>query len=153
MSSIFEKATRRKLRFVVPSNNVDKEGHRLLDVEQVWDLPLQSRRANACTIESLGNAVVRELKSLETESFVSTSSSPRKSELELQLAILEHIRDERKKEAAVAEQAAERAAQRQQILEALGNKEKEAINSLSLDELRARLAELNGEKTETAATS
>lgn len=131
--NLFEIASRRKYRF--PS--VVGE----LTVEQLWDLPLTSTRG-AC-LDNVAKAVSGNLKSISDESFVVTTPNPRKGELENMLEIVKHVIavkiDERKR----ADAAADRADKRRKLIEALANKQDDAIRNLSEDEIRAKLAELD----------
>ncbi len=132
--NIFEQASRTKLRF--PS----LKG--LLTVEDVWDLPLTSK--NGVSIDALGTATMRELKALGEESFLTTKPNLARSEHELRLAVLKYIADVRQAENNARLQAAERAMERQKLLDIIGRKKDEALESLSLEELQKRAAELGG---------
>jgi len=70
-------------------------------------------------------------------------TNPDKGELENMLEIVKHVIavkiDERKR----ADAAADRADKRRKLIEALANKQDDAIRNLSEDEIRAKLAELD----------
>jgi hypothetical protein len=129
---IFLAATRRKLRF--PSVKGD------LSVEQLWDIPLTSK--NGFSVNDIAVSINREFKSLEEESFVDTSSNPRRDELALSLEILREVIRVRQEEAKERASAAARDSLRQQIKEAIAAKRQEALTSGSVEELEARLREL-----------
>lgn len=134
MTDIFEIASRRKYRF--PSAIGE------LTVEQLWDLPLTDPKRGA-TLDNVAKAVNSDLKSVSDESFVITTPNRRKGELENMLEIVKHVIavkiDERKR----ADDAADRADKRRKLIEALANKQDDAIRNLSEDEIRAKLAELD----------
>lgn len=133
MTDIFEKATRKKLRF--PSEKGD------LTVEQLWDLPLTSSRSNL-SLDGIARAINTDLKNLAEESFVVTTPDPRKALLELQLDILKHIIAVKLAEAESAKKSAEKAAERAKLLAALGEKEEQELTLLSKEAILARLKEL-----------
>ena len=70
-------------------------------------------------------------------------TNPDKGDLENMLEIVKHVIavkiDERKR----ADAAADRADKRRKLIEALANKQDDAIRNLSEDEIRAKLAELD----------
>lgn len=130
--NLFLLASRKKFRF--PSDR----GH--LTVEQLWDIPLTSR--SGFSVNNIAIAVNSELKSLEEESFVETSQNPRRDDLRAMLDILKAIIAVRQEEAKKRSEAAERASMREQIREAIEIKKREGLASASLEELHAKLAEL-----------
>ena len=131
--SIFLAATRRKLRFPSAKGN--------LSIEQLWDIPLTSR--GDFSVNSIAVAINREFKSLQDESFVDVSPNPRRDELALSLEILREVIRIRQEEAQQAQAAAARDSLRRQIQVAIADKEQEELTSGSLDELKARLRELD----------
>ena len=131
--SIFLAATRRKLRFPSAKGN--------LSIEQLWDIPLTSR--GDFSVNSIAVAINREFKSLQDESFVDVSPNPRRDELALSLEILKEVIRIRQEEAQQAQAAAARDSLRRQIQVAIADKEQEELTSGSLDELKARLRELD----------
>lgn len=131
--NLFEIASRRKYRF--PS--VVGE----LTVEQLWDLPLTAGRG--ATLDSIAKAVNGELKSISDDSFVVTTPNPRKGELENMLEIVKHVIAVKIEDRRRADAAADRADKRRKLIEALANKQDDAIRNLSEDEIRAKLAELD----------
>lgn len=130
---LFMIASRKKLRFT--SDRGD------LVVEQLWDMPLTAK--NGFSLNSLAIAVNKELKSYEEESFVETSTNPRRNDLAIMLEILKIVIAIKQKEDKDRKEAASRAAMRQQIREAIEAKRQEGLSSLSLEDLEARLAELS----------
>ena len=132
-TNIFEKASRRQLRFESTKGE--------LTVEQLWELPLTS--ATRVNLDALAQAVNRELKSLDEESFVQKTSNPRKTTLQLKLDILKHIIATRVAEQDAAEQAQTKKAEREKLQEILAAKQDAALENLTVEELEARLASLS----------
>ena len=79
--NIFEQATRRAIRFESAKGD--------LSVEQLWDLPLQSR--NQFDLDTVAKTVNRQLNAVTEESFVSVRENPAKETLSLKLEIVKHI--------------------------------------------------------------
>lgn len=130
---IFEQASRQKLRF--PSNRGE------LMTEQLWDLPLQSK--GGFDLDSVAKAVNAQLKSVTEESFVSNGSNPAKVKLTLMLDVVKHIIAVKLAENEAARNKAANAAERQKLLDALGDKQTEELKGMSKDQLLARIAELD----------
>jgi hypothetical protein len=130
--SMFEKATRLKLRFA--SNKGD------LTVENLWELPLQSR--TGFDLDNVAKAANNELKSLSEESFVSTTNNPAKNLAQLKLDIVKRVIEVKIAENEEQRNAAQKSAERQRLLEALNNSEQQELQKLTPDEIRKRLAEL-----------
>jgi hypothetical protein len=133
IDSLFLAATRNKLRF--PSTRGD------LVVEQLWDIPLTSK--SGFSVNDIAVAVNRELKSLQDESFVDTSINPRRDELFLSLEILKEVIRIRQDEAKQRTASAARESLRRQIRDAIATKQQEELTSGSVEELQARLRELD----------
>ena len=131
IEQMFMEATRKKLRF--------KSSQGMLSVEALWDLPLQSK--NKASLDEVAISINRELKSMEEESFVSTPRTGT-SEQQLRLEIVKTIIDIRKAENAERLEAADKARQRQELLEILEEKKKEEVKGLSVKEIEAKLKAL-----------
>lgn len=132
--TIFERATRQKLRF---SSSVGD-----LTTEQLWDLPLTAKSADRPDLDKLARAVNSELKSLEEGSFVSVTPDPRKAELELKLDILKRIIEVKLADKAAAEKAAENAERKRKLLAALASKEETELSGMTREQLEAEIAKL-----------
>ena len=131
--NIFEQASRNKLRFPSIRNE--------LTAEQLWDLPLQSK--SGFDLDSVAKAVNTELKSLTAESFIpSVRSNPRKTELELALAVVVHIITVRVDENAKKVLEAERTARKAKLMDALERKQDAELLGMSSDQIREELAKL-----------
>lgn len=130
--SIFEQASRQKLRF--PSLKGE------LTVEQLWDLPLQSK--SGFDLDTIAKSVSRDLKAVTEESFV-IETSPANTTLVLKLDLMKHIIAVRLAENAAAVNRAARAAERQKLLGVLADKQDESLKALTPAEIQQRLAELD----------
>lgn len=130
---MFDIATRKKYRY--PSSKG------MISTEQLWDLPLTSN--SGFSLDDVAKAINRELKTQEEESFVDTSSNPRKTELSNMLAIVVAIIQTKQAENAAARQAAQRRAEREQLVEILHNKKLQEASNLSTEELERRIAALS----------
>ncbi len=130
--SIFEQASRTKIRF--PSNR----GY--LNAEQLWDLSLQSK--DGFDLDSVAKEINGSIKEVTEESFVNTGTNPIKPKLELMLDIVKHIIAIKLEEIAAAKARAERVAEREKLIAALGDKQDEKLRTLSEKQLRTRISEL-----------
>lgn len=130
---MFEKSTRLKLRFASPQG--------MLSVEDLWDLPLTSTRANQANLNNIAKDVSRQLKAEGEEDFVNPKSGADET-LQLKLEIVKHIIQVRQAENAAAQLTADRKAQKARILELMQRKQDQALEGKSLEELEGMLATL-----------
>jgi len=128
---MFEKASRRKLRFQTPKGT--------LNVEDLWDLPLTAApgRANLDAIA----IDLHHQTSAAPVSFVNASAGG-DDNAALAFAIVKHVIRVRQEEAAAAAGAKARADERQRLLAILDRRETADLEQLSADDLRARIAAL-----------
>lgn len=132
--NIFEQASRQKLRFASAKGE--------LTVEQLWDLPLTAK--GQFDLDFLARTINRELKAQAEESFVTTRANPAKAKLELALELVKHVIAAKIEEANAARKARDNKAERDRLLSILGQKEDAALLELTPEQIRARLAELEG---------
>lgn len=132
---IFEKASRKKLRF--PSSVGD------LTTEQLWDLPLVSNVKGKATLDAIARNVNANLKSVTEDSFVDVRPNPLKADYELQLDILKHVIAVKIAEQEAAKTRAEKAAKRTKLLEALAAKEDAELGAKSKEDLLQELEALD----------
>lgn len=127
---MFEKATRKKLRFESASG--------LLSCEQLWDLPLTGKTS----LDAIAKDVNRKLKSAEEESFVET---PTKSEADdvLRLSILKHVISVRLDEKHKATNRAATQELRRKLESVLIQREHEELASKTPEEILKMLKELD----------
>lgn len=130
--NIFETAARNKIRFQSPMG--------LLSVEELFDLPLQSKSNR--DLDTVAKHIARELKSVTEESFVSTASNPAKTENELKLEIVKYVIGVKQAEAAAANEAATKADKKRKLVALLAEKQENELRNLSTEDILKQLAEL-----------
>lgn len=128
----FEQASRQKLRF--STNKGD------LTVEQLWDLPLQSK--TQFDLDTVAKNVNNALKGATEESFVNTTTNPAKARLELMMDVVKHIIAARLAENEAVRDAMARKNEREKLLGILADKQDEALKSLTPEQIKERLAAL-----------
>ena len=131
--SIFEQATRSKLRFSTTKG--------MLTVEDLWDLPLVSRSGTQVNLDDLARAAYKEMEESACQSFVQKSSKISET-AKLKFDTIKYIIDVRLAERDAASERAEKAAKKQRILELIANKEDESLVGKSLEELQKLAGEL-----------
>jgi len=128
--SIFEKASRIKLRFAVTKG--------LLNTEDLWDLSLED-------LDKMAVSLRKEVKNSEEESFI--TPTPNKSRIidlvELRFEIVKHIITVKLAEKEAKALAAEKRAKRAQLIELIGKKELSALENQSVEDLKRQLSELD----------
>jgi hypothetical protein len=124
---MFERATKMKLRFDSPMGQ--------LTTEDLWDLPLTGRKFS---LDDLAKNLNRQIKEAEEESFVVKRTYANQT-LNLKFDIVKHVIQVKMDEAEVKDQAAKKKAEKARIMEIISQKENEALQSKSLDELKALL--------------
>ena len=130
MDNLFLQATREKFRF--ESSKGD------LSVEQLWDLPLTSR--TGFDLDTVAKAVNANLKSSNEESFVNVSNNPAVSRLQAQLEVVKAIIEVKLAQAEATKKRAEKAAERQRLMEVLHSKKDQELQGLSVEEIELRLS-------------
>ena len=130
--NIFEQATRRAIRFESAKGD--------LSVEQLWDLPLQSR--NQFDLDTVAKTVNRQLNAVTEESFVSVRENPAKETLSLKLEIVKHIISVKLQEAEEARNRTNKASEKEKLLRLLDEKQNEALRALTPEEIQERLKAL-----------
>ena len=127
--SMFEKASRLKIRFPSPKG--------LLSVEDLWDLPLTSNTGKA-NLDDIARTLHRELKD-EDVSFV-TPAAGKDEATQLAFDVVRHVIEVRVAENRAEITARENREKKQRILALIAQKENEALAGQSLDDLK-KLAE------------
>jgi len=128
--SIFEKASKAKLRFAVTQG--------VLNTEDLWGLKLED-------LDKMAVALRKQVKESEEESFIKTTSSKSVivEETELKFEIVKHIIGVKLAEKDARALAAEKRAKRAQLIELIGKKELTKLESRSIEELKKELSELD----------
>lgn len=132
-NNLFEIASRKAFRF--PSARGE------LTVEQLWDLPLQSR--SNFDLDSLARSVNTALKAVTEESFVATTINHAKAELEMKLELVKYIIAVKIAENKAISDRAAKADKRKKLIAALAQKEEEALGGMTKEQLEKELAALD----------
>ena len=132
MDNLFLQATREKFRFESPKGD--------LSVEQLWDLPLTSR--TGFDLDTVAKAVNSDLKGANEESFVNTTNNPAVSRLQAKLEVVKAIIEVKLAQAEAMKKHAEKAAERQRLMEVLHSKKGQELQGLSVEEIERRLSQL-----------
>ncbi len=125
--SIFEQGTRAKLRFTTPNG--------MLGIEDLWDLPLTSRRAN---LDDIARYLDAELKSSASVSFVKEGSETNAA-TKLAFDIVLHIINVKLAEQKAASLAADNREKKQRIMTIIEQKQSEALSASSIEDLQQML--------------
>ena len=125
--SIFEQGTRAKLRFTTPNG--------MLGIEDLWDLPLTSRRAN---LDDIARYLDAELKSSASVSFVKEVSETNAA-TKLAFDIVLHIINVKLAEQKAASLAADNREKKQRIMTIIEQKQAEALSASSIEDLQQML--------------
>ncbi len=131
--NLFEQATKDKFRFTT--------GKGELNVEQLWDLPLTSRREGEIDLDKIARLVNQALKDATEESFVATVANPTKTILAAKLEVVKHIIAYKIDAAEKAKKLAETQAQRSALREVLHRKKGQELDALSIEEIERRLGD------------
>lgn len=123
--SIFEQATRRKLRFAAKAGAIS--------LEDLWDLSLNALDAIAVQLHQQA--------SVSQISFVK-KSTPGDIETNLKLEVVKRVIAVKLAEQDARQLAAARAEKRRALEEALAARERNELTSMSAEEIRKQLAEL-----------
>ena len=124
--SIFEKASKAKLRFSTSRGQ--------LSTEDLWDLSLES-------LDQIAVAIDKALETAGKKSFIGKRDTTNTT-LELQLEILKHIIEVKLTEKDAKAKRVERNAQLAQLKELAASKSTEALQGKSLEEINKMIAEL-----------
>lgn len=125
--SIFEQASRQKVRFSGPQGT--------LSVEDLWDLPLTSTKSRA-NLDELAVQLHGELEQSGPRSFVG-AANPASAVTQLKFDLVKYVIDVKMAENAAERTRRDSAARKQQLLELIERKETESLQNLSIEELRA----------------
>ncbi len=130
---MFEKCVRLKLRFPSPQG--------ALTAEDLWDLPLTSTRLNQANLNNIAKGISRQLKAEGEEDFVNPKSGA-DTVLQVQLDIVKHIIEVKQAENAAERNLIERKQKKERIMEIISKKQDQELESKSLEELTAAMADL-----------
>lgn len=117
--SMFEKASRMKLRFSTPRGPAG--------VEDMWDLPLP-------TLDAIFKDLNTLLKQSKEESLLEVKTAAATA-LDLEVEIIKHIVSTRLAEMKTRNDAKATAARKQKLLEIIADKQEESLKNMSIEEL------------------
>ena len=123
--SIFEAATRKKLRF--------KAVNGVISTEDLWDLKLEA-------LDAIAKALHKKLQDQEV-SFITTKTDS-EAKVQLEFDVVKHVIDTKIAEAEANKAAAEVTARRRELQEALHNRRQQTLQGMTEAELQAELAKL-----------
>lgn len=130
--SIFEKASKQKLRFETSKG--------FISTEQLWDLPLQSNTGKV-NLDDLAKEVSAKLKESEVESFV-TKGKASNTDDKLRLDVLKHVIDVRVTEKEALSNQRANAERKRLLLDVLAEKRAANLASLTEEQIQAELDSL-----------
>lgn len=125
--SIFEKATRKKLRFATSKG--------LITTEDLWDLSLES-------LDNVAKRLNKEVKESAEESFIKKRSVA-STNLQLSFDVVKHIIDVKLKEKEEKLLAVEKAQRKQLLTDLIQKKELSSLEEKTLDELKKELESID----------
>ncbi len=126
MNELFIMATRKKFRFPFKG---------MISIEDLWDLSVQN-------LDNVFKALNAEVKQVREESLLTTKSTE-DTELDAKIEIVKYIVKVKLEEADKKKQAVARLEQKRRIQEILANKQDEALQGKSIEELQAMLGEFD----------
>lgn len=126
MANLFELATRKKFRFPFKGQ---------ISVEDLWDLSVQN-------LDSVFKTLNAEAKQVKEESLLATKSTE-DAILDAKIAIVKHIVNVKLAEAQQRTKDNEKREQKRRLLELIADKEDEALQGKSIEELKAMAAALD----------
>ena len=126
MTNLFEMATRKKFRFPFRGQ---------ISVEDLWDLSVQN-------LDTVFKALNAESKQVKEESLLATKSTE-DAILDAKIAIVKHIVNVKLEEANQRTKDNEKREQKRRLLELIADKEDEALQGKSIEELKAMAAALD----------
>lgn len=131
--SIFEKASRQKIRFATDKGQ--------LTTEDLWDLPLTSQTGKA-NLDDIAKGLFRVLKETAEVSFVTPVTSDENSLTKLKFDIVKHVIEQRILDRDAAAER-EKNRQRKQLLQGIiAQKENDALLGSSLEDLKKMMDSL-----------
>jgi hypothetical protein len=131
--SIFEKASREKIRFMTSKGN--------LQVEDLWDLPLQSNSGRV-NLDDIARSVNKQLKAADGD--ISFVDPERKSDERVQLAfdVVRHVINVKMAENVATKATHDKAAKKQRILEIIAAQDDKALMEKPREDLLKELESL-----------
>lgn len=126
VENIFEYAAKNKVRYPFKG---------FITTEDLYDLSLEN-------LDTVFKTLNKQVKQVNEESLLNTKTTE-DEELEVKIQIVKHLFNVKTEERNARLVAKERKEQKQKILEIMANKQNEALQNKSLDELQKMLDELD----------
>lgn len=126
VENIFEYAVKNKVRYPFKG---------FITTEDLYDLSLEN-------LDTVFKTLNKQVKQVNEESLLNTKTTE-DEELEVKIQIVKHLFNVKTEERNARLVAKERKEQKQKILEIMANKQNEALQNKSLDELQKMLDELD----------
>lgn len=129
IGTLFEMASQSKFRYPYKG---------MVTTEDLWDL-------SPSQLDTVYRNLSKELKAIDEDSLISTRSvdeGVKANELRNKIEVVKYIFNAKQQAAELTRMAADHAAKRQRLLDALAKKQENALESMTEDELRQALAEL-----------
>lgn len=133
MENIFEKGTRLKLRFASPVG--------MLMIEGLWDLPLTSTVKGKANLNDIAKEINRKINESKEEDFVSTPKKGVTLDM-LRLDIVKRVIEVKLDEKKLKEFQEKNKARKAVLLDALADKEGEALKEMSKEDILKELETL-----------
>jgi len=124
--NLFEMATRKKFRFPFRG---------MISVEDLWDLSVQN-------LDVVFKALNAEVKQAKEESLLATKSAE-ETILDAKIEIVKHIVKTKQEEAVQRKKDADKRQYKRRLQELIANKQDEALQGKSVEELQAMLSALD----------
>lgn len=130
-TNIFELAARGKIRFA-------SARFANLSVEDLFDLSLRD-------LDEVAKGINRSINSEKEESFLSENKNSVRKDLELRLEIVKYVIDVLETEKKARQEAANKAVQRQKLIDSLAAAEQRELEAKTPEQIRAELLALDAE--------
>jgi DNA-binding transcriptional MerR regulator len=127
------KVNRKAFRF--PSTRGD------LTFEDLWGIPLQSK--SGFSLDEIAKTLHAESQKNEGVSFVTQSASPEAAHASERLEVVKYVIGVRIAENTAKLEREAKAQQKRKLLDLLADKEAQALQTMSADEIKAKIAELD----------
>ena len=135
VASMFEFATRKKLRFQ------SKKGQ--LTLEELWDVPLRSN--DTFNLNEIARGINSIYKQENEENFVDGTKSPGQHRLQVALEVVKHVISVKLAEKAADRRRIENKQEKEKLMKILAEKQDGRLSELSEAELRNRIQALESE--------
>lgn len=126
---LFEMASQMKFRYPFKG---------MISTEDLWDLKLSE-------LDTVYKTLNKELKALDGDSLIASKSADdgvKANELKNKIELVKYIFNSKQQAADLARMAADRVAKKQRILEVLAQKQNDALQNMSEDDLKKMLDDL-----------